>query len=263
VRVDDPAAVELLRTGQIEIRGRLVDASNATLFCELTGADLRVDCVYKPIRGERPLWDFPDGTLADREVAAHLISRACGVDLIPPTALRDGPFGPGMVQLWVDTDDNEPLISVLAPGEVPAGWCAVVRAHDRHGAPAVLAHADTTSMRLLAVLDLVLNNADRKAGHVLNTTTGLYGIDHGVSLHVEDKLRTVLWGFLGQPFTETELTPLRRLTEALTGGLADTLAAHLLDKEITALGDRTARLLEHPRFPEPGGDWPPIPWPVF
>ncbi len=152
------------------------------------------------MRGERPLWDFPDGTLAGREVAAFLISEAAGFDVVPPTVLRDGPFGPGMVQVWVDTDDERELVDVCAPAEAPHGWIGVLRARGERGRPAVLVHADTPALRRMAAFDVVVNNADRKGGHVLAGTDGhVYGVDHGLTLHVEDKLRTVLWGWVGQP----------------------------------------------------------------
>lgn len=254
---------EVLRSGAIEVRGRLVDASNATLFCSVELDGVTLDCVYKPVRGERPLWDFPDGTLAAREVAAHLVSEAAGAGLIPPTVLRDGPLGPGMVQLWVDVDEGPGLVRVVPPDGVPEGWRVILTAHDRHGGPALLVHADTPAIRRLAVLDLVLNNADRKGGHVLSAQGRVFGIDHGVCLHVEDKLRTVLWGFLGEPLSGRDLDMLATLASALSGPGAAGLAGHLTPKEVRALGDRVDRLRGHGVFPEPTGDRPPIPWPVF
>ena len=118
----DPAVPELLCRGRIDVTGRIVDASNATLFGTVSADGLSADCVYKPVRGERPLWDFPDGTLAGREVATYLVSEAAGLHVVPPTVLRDGPFGPGMVQIWVDTDDERELVDVCSPKKVPSGW---------------------------------------------------------------------------------------------------------------------------------------------
>jgi uncharacterized repeat protein (TIGR03843 family) len=148
----------------MEITGRLVDASNATLFGTVNADGVALKCVYKPIRGERPLWDFPDGTLAGREVATFLISAAAGFDVVPHTVLREGPFGPGMVQVWVDVDDERELVDVCTPAEVPDGWIGVLRARGERGRPAVLVHADTPALRRMAALDVVVNNADRKAG---------------------------------------------------------------------------------------------------
>ncbi|HEY8371963.1 MAG TPA: SCO1664 family protein [Pseudonocardiaceae bacterium] len=261
---DDPAALELLEHGRIEVHGRLVDASNATLYCTVSHNGTTAECVYKPVSGERPLWDFPDGTLAGREVATFLVSQATGWNLVPPTVLRPGPFGPGMVQLWVETAPDTDLVDIVSPQEVPEGWRAVLRAHDRFGGPAVLAHADHPQMQLLAVLDIVVNNADRKGGHVLHTADGaVYGVDHGICLHAEDKLRTVLWGWLGEPLPEAAREVLPRLRRELDGRLGEQLSEHLTRKEVQAVGVRIDRLLDEGVFPAPSGEWPAIPWPVF
>lgn len=260
----DPAALPLLHDGRIEVASRIVDASNATLFCTVQCDGVSTDAVYKPIRGERPLWDFPDGTLAGREVASWLLSEATGWSLVPPTVLRSGPLGPGMVQLWVDTHHERDLVDVVSPDAVPQGWRRVLRAHDRYGDPALLVHADTEGLRRLAVLDVLLNNADRKGGHVLAGLDGeVYGVDHGICLHHEDKLRTVLWGFLGEPLSSEALAVLRQVRTALDGGLGVALSEHLTRREIKALRTRTDQLLAVQTFPAPNGTWPAIPWPAF
>ncbi|MGH4010722.1 MAG: SCO1664 family protein [Pseudonocardiaceae bacterium] len=260
----DPAALPLLHGGHIDVTGRIVEASNATLFCTVHYDGISAECVYKPIRGERPLWDFPDGTLAGREVASWLLSEATGWSLVPPTVLRAGPLGPGMVQLWVDTEDERGLVDVVPVDAVPAGWRRVLRAHDRHGKPALLVHADTEGVRRLAVLDVLLNNADRKGGHVLAGLDGaVYGVDHGICLHHEDKLRTVLWGFLGEPLPTPVLAVLRRVRSELDTTLGVALAEHLTRTELKALRQRIDRLLATETFPAPDGAWPAIPWPAF
>ena len=260
----DPEVPALLRDGRIDITGRIVDASNATLFGTITADGVEARCVYKPIRGERPLWDFPDGTLAGREVASYLISEAAGWNVVPPTVLREGPFGRGMVQIWVDTDDERELVDVCAPSEVPPGWLGVLRARDGRGEPAVLVHADLPELQAMAAFDVVANNADRKGGHVLAGTDGrVYGVDHGLCLHVEHKLRTVLWGWVGTPMTAEVLEPLRRLRSALRGPLADELGEHVTRREVRALRGRVEKLLGAPCFPEPTGYGPAIPWPAF
>jgi uncharacterized repeat protein (TIGR03843 family) len=248
----------------MEVTGRLVDASNTTLFGTLSADGVELRCVYKPVRGERPLWDFPDGTLAGREVASYLISEAGGWHVVPPTVLRDGPFGTGMVQAWIDTDDERELVDVCSPAQVPPGWLGVLRARDGRGDPAVLAHADVPELQGMAVFDVVTNNADRKGGHVLAGTDGrIYGVDHGLCLHVEQKLRTVLWGWVGQPMTAEVLEPLRRLRSALGATLADELGEHVTRREVRALRTRVEALLKAPCFPEPSGYGPAIPWPAF
>lgn len=260
----DETEHELLRHGRMEVQGRLVEASNATLFCSIEHEGVEAECVYKPVRGERPLWDFPDGTLAGREVASAMLSEATGWGLMPPTVLRDGPFGTGMVQLWRDTEEGSELVDLLEPDAVPDGWLPILRAQDQDGGPVVLAHADDDRLRRLAVLDVVINNADRKAGHILHLPDGrVVGIDHGVSLNVDDKLRTVLWGFLGQQLPDEAVERLGELRAALEGELARNLSEHITPKEVRAVGERIDRLLEDGAFPAPSGQWPAIPWPPF
>ncbi|GAA3797993.1 MULTISPECIES: SCO1664 family protein [Amycolatopsis] len=259
----DPQARELLTRGRLTVEGRLVDASNVTLFCSVELNGLSAQAVYKPVSGERPLWDFPDGTLAGREVATALLSEAAGLGRVPPTVLRDGPFGEGMVQLWVETGDEE-LIDVRSPKDVPDDWRIVLHAHDRAGEPAVLAHADHPGMRDLAVLDIIANNTDRKGGHVLVGTDGtVYGVDHGICLHAEPKLRTVLWGWVGDPLPAETLEKLRALPEKIRGDLGEQLAPHLTKLEISAIAERAEMLVATGVFPEPGDDWRAIPWPLF
>jgi uncharacterized repeat protein (TIGR03843 family) len=257
-----PAAKDLLTHGRLEVEGRLVDASNVTLFCKIELDGLVGNAVYKPISGERPLWDFPDGTLAGREVATFLVAEASGLGAIPPTALRDGPFGEGMVQLWVDTLEDE-LVDVRAPGDLPEGWHIVLHAHDRLGEPAVLAHADHPGMRELALLDVVVNNTDRKGGHVLAGVDGrVYGVDHGICLHSEPKLRTVLWGWIGEPVPDDAVEKLHALRADIDGNLGEVLAEHLTGFEIASIASRTEQLLASGVFPAPsnGRD---VPWPLF
>lgn len=260
----DDVACELLEHGHIEVQGRLVEASNATLFCSIEHDGVEAECVYKPVRGERPLWDFPDGTLAGREIASYLMSEATGWGLVPPTVLRDGPFGPGMLQLWVDTEEGSELVDVVAPEDVPDDWLSVLRAQDQAGDPVVLAHADHERLKLLAVLDIVINNADRKGGHVLYTPEGrVLGVDHGVSLNTDNKLRTVLWGWLGGALPEQAVDRLGQVRARLEGTLGQRLAEHITTKEVRAVIDRIDRLLAEGVLPAPSGEWPAIPWPPF
>jgi uncharacterized repeat protein (TIGR03843 family) len=256
-------ALDLLARGQIEIEGRLVDASNTTLRAEISLDGLTRRCVYKPVRGERPLWDFPDGTLAGREVSAYLVSRATGWDVVPPTILRDGPLGPGALQLWIEEEEAaEALIGFVPAYDVPQGWLPVANARDDDGDAYALAHADDPRLARLAVFDAVINNADRKGGHVLYPATGsVHGVDHGVSFHVENKLRTVLWGWTGKPLGDEAAEVLRGLVERLDGDLGEALEQHLTVSEVQHVRLRTKRLLRSRRFPQPPQDWPAIPWP--
>jgi uncharacterized repeat protein (TIGR03843 family) len=256
-------AVELLTHGRMELEGRLVDASNTTLRAEITHNGLTRRCVYKPVQGERPLWDFPDGTLAGREVSAYLVSHATGWDVVPPTILRDGPLGTGACQLWIDEpDETESLIGFVPAYDVPAGWFPVASARDEDGDAYALAHADDPRLARMAVFDAVINNADRKGGHVLYAPEGhVYGVDHGVTFHVENKLRTVLWGWTGKPIPAESLQTLTALGAALDGELGSALEEHLTIAEVQHVRLRIRRLLRTGRFPKPPQDWPAVPWP--
>ncbi|MGI5453343.1 SCO1664 family protein [Streptomyces sp. CA-249302] len=256
---------ELLTRGELTVRGQIRDASNAVLYCAVTHEGEELACVYKPVRGERPLWDFPDGTLAQREVAAYEVSEATGWGLVPPTVLRDGPFGEGMVQLWIEGEPGEgDGLLALVDGEEPEeGWKAIGLAEVGEGKTALLVHADDERLRRLAVLDAVINNADRKGGHLLPAGDRLYGIDHGVTFNTENKLRTLLWGWAGEPLTPEAVDVLKGLREALgaSGTLAERLSALITGAELDATRARVAVLLETGRHPEPSGEWPAIPWP--
>ncbi|MEV8598172.1 SCO1664 family protein [Streptomyces sp. NPDC052012] len=260
----DPAAREVLAEGELTVRGRIREASNAALYCTVTHDGREAACVYKPVAGERPLWDFPDGTLAGREVAAYEVSEATGWGLVPPTVLRDGPYGEGMCQLWIDPAPGAELLALVDGEEPEPGWKAIGFAEVGAGRTALLVHADDERLRRLAVLDAVINNADRKGGHLLPTEDGrLYGIDHGVTFNVENKLRTLLWGWAGEPLTQEAVDVLDGLGKALTdgGALAARLAPLITPAEIDATRARVDALLTAGRHPEPGGDWPAIPWP--
>ena len=269
------ATLDLLASGTLEIEGRLVDASNATLYCTIrpsgpaspprkggpggsggAGSPPRIrgglggivppdntvppgqHCVYKPIAGERPLWDFPMGTLAGREVAAYAVSRAAGWDVVPPTVMRDGPFGPGMCQLWIDHDTDIDLIGLSR-------------------------RTDHAGLRDMAVFDAVVNNADRKIGHLLPVADGhLYGCDHGVCFAEDYKLRTVLWQWRGKTLPRRSLEALHRLNAQLNDiGLEAELSSLLSADEIAATKIRVETLLKHRVHPYPPADWPAVPWP--
>ncbi|TDC77984.1 SCO1664 family protein [Streptomyces hainanensis] len=277
---------EALERGELTIHGRIADASNAVLYATAELSGRRVPCVYKPVAGERPLWDFPDGTLAQREVAAYEVSRALGWDVVPPTVLRDDPLGGGMCQLWVgpvpDDDESddadadeadeavtggpESLLGLIEAERPEPGWKAVGRAEVDAGRSALLVHVDDERLRRIATLDAVINNGDRKGGHLLPLADGrLYGIDHGVTFHTEDKLRTLLWGWAGEPLPAAVLTALRGLDAELADGrpLFTRLLTLITEAECRALRARTAALLSSGRHPLPGGEWPAIPWPLI
>ena len=224
--------------GDLKVTGRLVDASNATLFGEITVGANSFNCIYKPVTGERPLWDFPDGTLANREYAAYLISEAMRFDCVPPTLLREGPFGFGMVQLWIDIDEEIDLAKFY--------------------------RKDLPGLRNLALFDVVINITDRKIGHLLPTVDGhIYGCDHGVTFHSEDKLRTVLWQWEQLSLLKSEIETLNLLVSELSGETGKLIQQLITEEEFNALQLRVLRLQATKVFPSPSPDWPAVPWPPF
>lgn len=244
-------ALTLLERGEISVEGRITSASNATLYCRVELDGIAAACVYKPVSGERPLWDYPDGTLAEREVACFRISIATGWNIVPPTVLRTGPLGTGMVQLWIAEDESFDLIAAIN-------------------------RADSPQLQRIAVLDAVLNNSDRKVSHLLPVTGAdrpdglhIYGVDHGVSLGMQNRLRTVLWQWAGDELPDDCLEVLGRLDadwETCPAGqpsLSGELAELLTTAEVRAVRRRIQRLLSRRRFPMPPQDWPAIPYPAY
>ncbi|MBM9466067.1 SCO1664 family protein [Nakamurella leprariae] len=252
----------LLTEGDLDITGRLSDASNVTLLATASLDGQSVQCIYKPVRGERPLWDFPDGTLAEREYASYLLSEAAGWHCVPLTLLRPGPLGAGMVQVWIEDADPDLVVDLLPVKRVPADWISVFRAVDYSGDDVAVAHADEPRLAVLAGFDAVANNADRKGSHILPTADGrIYGVDHGLCLHQEDKLRTILWGFAGRKLPAAVADGLERLSTELDGTLGEQLDELITTAERRALDRRLHQLLQTRRFPKPPGHRNPIPWP--
>jgi uncharacterized repeat protein (TIGR03843 family) len=231
-----------LNNATLTVTGRLIDASNATLYAMCTVKDSQGErefaCIYKPIAGERPLWDFPDGTLANREYLTFLLSHWLDQHLVPPTILRDGPYGTGMVQMWIEIDPEIELMDFYAK--------------------------DDPRLRSLALFDVIINNTDRKIGHLIPNAEGhLYGCDHGVTFHEEDKLRTVLWQWAGQRFTESETDLLHKAREIFTTSKREIIEGLIEEVEIQATIARIAKALLEGSFPQPNPDWPAVPWPPF
>jgi uncharacterized repeat protein (TIGR03843 family) len=246
--------------GAMELVGRLTTASNATFLATIGETEV----VYKPIAGERPLWDFPDGQLAHREVAAYLVSEALGWSVVPETWLGEGPHGVGMVQRWISADESVEPVTIVPEGELPDGFKHVFDGYDALDRVVSLAHEDTPDLRRMAVFDAITNNADRKGGHVLPLASGhRYGCDHGLTFHDEPKLRTILWGWQGLPFSAEELAGIRSVHAGLSGALGRGLAAYLTGRELDALGRRCETLLAEGVFPRPEYDRHVIPWPPF
>jgi hypothetical protein len=229
--------IEHLTHGELDVTGRLVDASNATLYANCSFAGLTMPVIYKPVAGERPLWDFQDGNLAQREFASFLISELGEFGVVPPTVLRDGPFGVGMVQQWIDIDEGIDLAEFY--------------------------RQDNSELRKMALFDAVVNNTDRKIGHLLPISADLVlGCDHGVTFHEEDKLRTVLWQWADKDLSEKEIERLERLEKSVQRE-SDQLLELITKNEFASLLARINRLLAEKRYPSPSDEWPAVPWPPF
>lgn len=229
--------IEHLSLGDLDVTGRLVDASNATLYANCTFNEISIPVIYKPVAGERPLWDFQDGNLAQREFAAYLISELGGFGVVPPTILREGPFGFGMVQQWIDINESIDLAEFY--------------------------RTDNPELRKMALFDAVVNNTDRKIGHLLPIREDLvHGCDHGVTFHEDDKLRTVLWQWADKALTNDEITLLERLESSIKAD-AERLLGLITENEFASLLARINRLLSEKKYPSPSDEWPAVPWPPF
>ncbi|MFN8631565.1 MAG: SCO1664 family protein [Chloroflexota bacterium] len=232
----DDLALELLAGGELELIGRLWVSSNNALLGVVRRNGVEAAVIHKPVVGERPLRDFPDGTLARREVASFAVSQASGWNVVPPTVLREGPLGGGMVQLWIRTDPEVDPVELVNDAD--------------------------PRLRRIAAFDAVVNNTDRKAGHLIPVPGGhIYGVDHGVTFSPVPKLRTVLWAWRGDTFAEDEAEVLRSLRAGLDGELGATLRALLDPIEVTATVRRLDRLIKFGEFPHPDPNWPAVPWP--
>jgi hypothetical protein len=230
--------LRILRDGELRPLGLMPRASNSTLLCELVDGDVQTLAVYKPRDGENPLWDFPDGTLCLREQAAYVASRATTWDLVPPTVLRDGPYGFGAVQLFVESEPGEHYLT--------------------------LAERYPDVFRRVAALDVAINNADRKSGHcLLQTETGrIWVVDHGVTFQPQPKLRTVIWDFAGEALSDDVIEGLRALSRVLDGDAHESFRALLATDEIDAMRQRIERFVAYRAFPAPSSPhaypWPPV-----
>lgn len=238
--IDRQVQIELLATGDLEIKGQFLFGSNYSFLVSLNRGEAHIKAVYKPRKGEMPLWDFPPDSLAGREVAAYLISEALGWDLVPPTVIRrKAAFGRGSLQVFIEHNPEEnyftfskPMLENLVP---------------------------------VALFDLVINNADRKGSHILlDENRKIWLIDHGLCFHIEPKLRTVIWDFAGQEIPPPLMEDITRLRQSLVekSKVFIDLQEHLKDSEIRAIGRRIKALIENPVFPQPEPERRPYPWPL-
>ena len=265
----DSVVSTALTSGECTLMGEIPRASNATALVVVEADGRTLKAVYKPMSGERPLRDFARGTLGLREVASYRLSRGLDLGVVPPTVLRtDLAAGPGSLQAYVEASDTADPVAVTPVAEIPEGYVPMFALRTEDGRDLVLSHGLGEGLRRIAFFDLLVGNADRKAGHIITGSTlpgepaadGVYGIDNGLSFHTEEKLRTVLWGFAGAEFDDAEESALSTLTD-VPAALADDLSECLSEAEITALSQRAQALRAEGLFPEPPGDRTVIPWP--
>jgi phosphoinositide 3-/4-kinase-like protein len=238
--VAEDRARELLRVGEVDVLGRMPWSSNATFLVNLADGDDEMLAIYKPQRGERPLWDFARGTLCQREVAAFEVSEALGWNIVPDTVLRDGPAGIGMMQRFVEHDPEEQYFTLL--------------------------EENVDVFRRMAAFDVVINNTDRKGGHCLRALADgrIFGIDHGLSFHAQWKLRTVIWDFGGEPVPSDVCRDLREFARQLRAGAVRENLGRALDRfELDALRARTEHLLSTGELPQADNDYHCFPWPMI
>jgi uncharacterized repeat protein (TIGR03843 family) len=240
---------------KVKVLGQLSNASNASLLV----ANDHQKFIYKPQAGERTLWDFPEGTLFQRERAAYVLSEILNWNVVPETVIATGPYGLGSFQEWKEADVTE--VDIFEPTQVPESWLNVFSGVDQHGNQVVLAHSDNEQLLKIALFDALINNADRKAGHLI--TDGdlkIWAVDHGVTFNLEPKLRTVLWGWLDQPIPSQLVQEIEQLLPKINDS---ELVELLSDSEVDQLLIRSEELLKSGKFPQPNPNWPAVPWPIF
>ena len=239
----------------ITVIGQLSNASNTTLLVEQNSRRF----IYKPKLGERELWDFPTGTLYQRERAAFVLSQLLNWNLVPETHIVDGPHGIGIMQEWIEAQVDQ--VDIFTPAQIPSDWISITSGVDETGNQVVLAHSKNEQLQLIALFDVLINNADRKAGHILtDSKSRLWAIDHGVTFNVEPKLRTVLWGWIDQSIAPERLLQIEKTMGLINDSELDNLLA---PEEITELINRMELVLSEQKFPAPNPHWPAVPWPVF
>lgn len=255
--------LDLLLTGEIEIEGLIPDSSNGALKVLVRNSKTSISAIIKPEVSIRPLWDFPDMDLNNREYATYLLDRALNLNYVPETVMRkvEG-IGKSLIQEWVKESDND-LIIVKSPEDIPKDYLKVLQGYDELNKLITLAHKDVRDLRNLCLFDLIINNADRKGGHLLvDSDNRMWAIDHGVSWHFESKIRTVLWGWIDESFNDEDIALLKKAKDVLQKWAKEEIIYLGADEIVQAL-ERVEELLKENTFPQPGDQWPAVPWPIF
>ena len=254
---------DILQNGNIHIEGLIPDSSNGALKVEIDFKNHKKIAILKPQVTIKPLWDFPDKDLNKRELATFLLSEQLSLNVVPTTVLREVEgIGECLIQNWIDEIANE-FVIVKAPNEIPSNYLKILNGYDELNTLIALAHVDSRDLRNLCLFDLIINNADRKGSHLLQDSKNrLWAIDHGVTWHKENKIRTILWGWIGKNFDEEDENLLKKSLEVLQNWQIEKLQI-LPSEDLKAAIVRIENLLEIGMFPQPSGDWPAVPWPIF
>ena len=255
--------LDLLLNGEIEIEGLIPDSSNGALKVLVSNSKQSVEAIIKPEVSIRPLWDFPDLDLNNREYATYLLDRELNLNYVPDTVMRNVEgIGKSLIQEWVTESDND-LIIVKSPEDIPEEYLKVLQGYDELNKLITLAHKNNRDLRNLCLFDLVINNADRKGGHLLmDSANKMWAIDHGVSWHFESKIRTVLWGWIDETFNDQDIALLNNAKKVIQTW-KDEEFIYLSEEEIEQAIKRVDGLLKENAFPQPGDQWPAVPWPIF
>lgn len=255
--------MDLLLNGEIEIEGLIPDSSNGALKVLVSNSKQSLEAIIKPEVSIRPLWDFPDLDLNNREYATYLLDRELNLNYVPDTVMRNVEgIGKSLIQEWVTESDND-LIIVKSPEDIPEEYLKVLQGYDELNKLITLAHKNNRDLRNLCLFDLVINNADRKGGHLLmDSANKMWAIDHGVSWHFESKIRTVLWGWIDETFNDQDIALLNNAKKVIQTW-KDEEFIYLSEEEIEQTIKRVDGLLKENAFPQPGDQWPAVPWPIF
>ena len=255
--------LDLLLNGEIEIEGLIPDSSNGALKVLVSNSKQSVQAIIKPEVSIRPLWDFPDLDLNNREYATYLLDRELNLNYVPDTVMRNVEgIGKSLIQEWVTESDND-LIIVKSPEDIPEEYLKVLQGYDELNKLITLAHKNNRDLRNLCLFDLIINNADRKGGHLLmDSANKMWAIDHGVSWHFESKIRTVLWGWIDETFNDQDIALLNNAKKVIQTW-KDEEFIYLSKEEIEQAIKRVEGLLKENAFPQPGNQWPAVPWPIF
>lgn len=255
--------ISSFKDGDISIIGMIPESTNGAIKITIDSASSQIQAILKPDVSIRELWDFPNQDLNDREYATYLLSQEINLNVVPETVIKEiEGVGRALIQEWVIETAND-LVIVKSPDDIPEDYLKIIQGYDQLNKLITVAHKDDQTLRKISLFDLIINNADRKGGHLItDDKNSIWAIDHGVTWHEENKIRTVLWGWIGQNFNSDEIEMLKSSLSVLKRWEVNDFE-YLSKIEILSAKERVEKLLENEIFPSPTGDWPAVPWPIF